>query len=279
MENAGFSDAVIKGLTVVKTPRKHRIVVKVGSAVLTRPDGELDTTRVSSIVDQIATLRREGFEVVLVTSGAVACGRAVISEDRKLDDVQQRQLFSAIGQVRLMDLYYKLFQAYEITVGQVLTMKKNFEEGQEYNNQKSCMEVMLQGNVLPVVNENDTVSITELMFTDNDELSGLVAGMVGAESLVILTNVDGVFDGSPDDPQTRVIPRILPGESVESHISAKKSSAGRGGMLSKCNVATGLASKGIRVIIANGRRENVLTDVLTNPEATVFTEFVPTANN
>ena len=271
MENAGFSDAVIKGLTVVKTPRKHRIVVKVGSTVLTRPDGELDTTRVSSIVDQIVTLRKDGYEVILVTSGAVACGRAVISEDRKLNEVQQRQLFSAIGQVRLMDLYYKLFQAYEITVGQVLTMKKNFEEGQEYSNQKSCMEVMLQGNVLPVVNENDTVSITELMFTDNDELSGLVAEMVEAEALVILSNVDGVYDGS------KVIPRILPGEDLKNRISAKKSSIGRGGMVSKYAVASRLSEQGIRVIITNGNRDNILPEVLNNPARTLHTEFVPAA--
>ena len=277
MENAGFSDAVIKGLTIVRTPRKHRIVVKVGSAVLTRPDGELDTTRVSSIVDQIVTLRRDGYEVVLVTSGAVACGRAVISEDRKLNDVQQRQLFSAIGQVRLMDLYYKLFQAYEITVGQVLTMKKNFEEGQEYSNQKSCMEVMLQGNVLPIVNENDTVSITELMFTDNDELSGLVAGMVEAEALVILTNVDGVYDGPPDDPASKLIPRILPGDDLKGNISAKKSGNGRGGMVSKYQVASRLSAQGIRVIITNGNRDNVLPDVLNNPKDTPHTEFVPAA--
>ena len=277
MENAGFSDAVIKGLTVIKTPRKHRIVVKVGSAVLTRPDGELDTTRVSSIVDQIVTLRRDGYEVILVTSGAVACGRAVISEDRKLTDVQQRQLFSAIGQVRLMDLYYKLFQAYEITVGQVLTMKKNFEEGQEYNNQKSCMEVMLQGNVLPVVNENDTVSITELMFTDNDELSGLVSEMVEAEALVILTNVNGVYDGPPDDPASRVIPRILPGDDLKSRIGAKKTNIGRGGMISKYQVASRLSGQGIRVIITNGNRDNILPEVLNNPARTPHTEFVPAA--
>ena len=275
MEEAGFSDAVIKGLTVIKQPRKRRIVVKVGSNVLTRADGSLDTTRVSAIVDQIVTLREAGYETVLVTSGAVACGRSLIREDRKLSDVQQRPLYSAIGQVRLMDLYYRLFQNYGITVGQVLTMKKNFDEGQEYNNQKSCMEVMLQSHVLPVVNENDTVSITELMFTDNDELSGLVAGMVGAESLVILTNVDGVYDGSPDDPASTVIPRIQPGEQVESHISARKSSSGRGGMLSKCNVAMKLASEGIRVIIANGNRENILVDVLTDASKTVHTEFVP----
>ena len=277
MENAGFSAAVIKGLTINNAPRKHRIVVKVGSNVLTRPDGELDTTRVSSIVDQIVTLRRDGYEVVLVTSGAVACGRALIPEDRKLNDVQQRQLYSAIGQVRLMDLYYKLFQDYGITVGQVLTMKKNFESGQEYENQRNCMEVMMQGNVLPVVNENDTVSITELMFTDNDELSGLVAAMVGAEALIILTNVDGVFDGPLDDPASKVIPRILPGENIEGHISEKKSSAGRGGMLSKCQVASRLSEQGIRVIIANGNRENVLPDLLNNPKGTPHTEFVPTA--
>ena len=260
---------------VIKAPKKRRIVVKVGSNVLTRSDGSLDTTRVSSIVDQIVSLREAGYETVLVTSGAVACGRSLIREDAKLTDVQQRQLYSAIGQVRLMDLYYKLFQGYGITVGQVLTMKKNFDEGQEYNNQKSCMEVMLQSHVLPIVNENDTVSITELMFTDNDELSGLVAGMVGAETLVILTNVDGVYDGSPDDPASSVIPRILPGESVESYISARKSTAGRGGMASKAQVAMRLASSGVRVIIANGRRDGILTDVLTSPGSTVHTEFVP----
>ena len=273
MEEAGFSDAVIKGLKVIKAPRKRRIVVKVGSNVLTRSDGSLDTTRVSSIVDQIVELRGAGYETVLVTSGAVACGRSLIREDRKLTDVQQRQLYSAIGQVRLMDLYYRLFQNYGITVGQVLTMKKNFDEGQEYDNQKSCMEVMLQSHVLPVVNENDTVSITELMFTDNDELSGLVAGMVGAETLIILTNVDGVYDGPPEAPSSKVIPSISPSDSFEEHISTKKSSSGRGGMASKCNVAKGLAAGGIRVIIANGNREGILVDVLKDPEHTVHTEF------
>ncbi len=273
MENAGFSDAVIKGLTVVKTPRKHRIVVKVGSTVLTRPDGELDTTRVSSIVDQIVMLRKDGYEVILVTSGAVACGRAVISEDRKLNDVQQRQLYSAIGQVRLMDLYYKLFQAYEITVGQVLTMKKNFEEGQEYSNQKSCMEVMLQGNVLPVVNENDTVSITELMFTDNDELAGLIAEMLGASTLIILSNVDGIFDGSPEDPSSKVVRRIPHGMDIGRYILHETSEFGRGGMESKCRTARAAADKGINVIIANGRRENILTELVENPDGTVHTLF------
>ena len=273
MEDAGFSDAVIQGLTVIQRPRKRRIVIKVGSNVLTREDGSLDTTRVSSIVDQITALRRAGYEAVLVTSGAVACGRSLIREDRTLTDVQQRQLYSAIGQVRLMDLYYKLFQGYGITVGQVLTMKKNFEPGAEFDNQRSCIEVMLRRGVLPIVNENDTVSITELMFTDNDELSGLVAGMMGAEALVILTNVDGLYDGAPDLPESKVIARVRPGEEIEGYLSARKSRSGRGGMASKCLVARSLAAQGIRVLIANGRREGILVDVLTNPAETVHTEF------
>lgn len=275
MEEAGFSESVIQGLTVVNKPRRQRIVVKVGSNVLTRPDGALDTTRVSSIVDQIVCLRASGYEIVLVTSGAVACGRSLIREDGKLTDVQQRQLYSAIGQVRLMDLYYRLFQNYGITVGQVLTMKKNFEAGQEYDNQRSCMEVMLGRNVIPIVNENDTVSITELMFTDNDELSALVTQMVGASTLVLLTNVDGVYDGAPGDPAARVIPRIGAGDSVGKYIGPGKSTSGRGGMSSKCHVAQTLAAGGIRVIIANGRAENILVDVLAGREGTVFTEFVP----
>lgn len=276
MESAGFTESVIKGVTVLKTPRR-RVVVKVGSNVLTRQDGSLDTTRVSSIVDQIVTLRKAGYDVVLVTSGAVACGRSLLKPSLKLTDVQQRQLYSAVGQVRLMDLYYKLFIDYGINVGQVLTMKKNFSSEIEYNNQRGCIEVMIQDNVIPIVNENDTVSITELMFTDNDELSGLVAEMVGAESLIILTNVDGVFDGALDEPESKVIARIAPGESIEGYISESRSSAGRGGMKSKCHVACEAASKGIRVIIANGRREGILVDVLTDPESVVHTEFTPTA--
>ena len=276
MEEAGFSNAVIKGLTV-NGKKKKRIVIKVGSNILTRHDGSLDITRVSAIVDQIVKLRQNDIEVVLVSSGAVACGRSLLNKNDSLDDVQQRQLYSAIGQVRLMDLYYRLFIDYDIIVGQVLTMKKNFSTTEEYNNQLNCMEVMLQSHVLPIVNENDTVSITELMFTDNDELSGLVAEMIGAETLVLLTNVDGIYDGDPSDPASKVIRRISADESTENFISEKKSSEGRGGMMSKCRTAKAAAEKGIRVIIANGRRDGILNDVLERPDETVHTEITPAA--
>ena len=164
-----------------------RLVVKIGSNVLTRPDGTLDVTRVSALVDQVVCLRREGYAVVIVSSGAVACGRTELRLDDDLDSVEQRQLYSAVGQVRLMDLYYRLFRDYGLQVGQILTTKRNFETERERDNQRACMEVMLAHGVVPVVNENDTVSVTELMFTDNDELSGLIAEMVGAQALVLLS--------------------------------------------------------------------------------------------
>lgn len=259
----------------------QRIAVKVGSNVLTKADGTLDVTRLSALVDQLSEIHAAGIEVILISSGAVASGRGEmhLAKDRiaLLDEVAQRQLFSAVGQAKLINRYYDFLREHHIPCGQVLCQKENFTSPEELKNMRSCIEVMLRHGVLPVVNENDVVSITELMFTDNDELSGLVAGMVGAEALVILTNVDGVYDGPPDDPASKVIPRILPGENLEGHISAKKSSAGRGGMLSKCQVASRLSEQGIRVIIANGNRENVLPDIMNNPKDTPHTEFVPTA--
>src|SRR5574344_1586567 len=130
-----------------------RIVVKVGSNVLTRKNGKPDITRLSSLVDQIVWLRQNGFEIILVSSGSLACGRHELKITKNLDSVEQRQLFSAIGQVKLINLYYDLFYDYNIHIGQVLTMKENFSSRQEYLNQRACMEVMLQNEVLPIVNE------------------------------------------------------------------------------------------------------------------------------
>jgi len=273
MERAGFTESVKKGLSAI-SPKKSRIVVKIGSNALTRPDGALDTTRMSSIVDQIVSLKKSGYEIILVSSGAVACGRSLIPENRKLNKVQQRQLYSALGQVRLMDMYYTLFGDYGVNVGQILTMKKNFSTKKERFNMQSCMEVMLQSGVVPVVNENDTISITELMFTDNDELSGLMARLMGADCLILLSNVDGVCDAMPEEGG-KVIRTIRPEDSTPEGISTVTSKSGRGGMMSKYKTAAKLASDGIRVMIANGRRNNILIDLLNDPENTIHTEFIP----
>ena len=186
-----------------------RITVKVGSNVLTRPDGHLDITRMSAV----AALRRAGIDVILVSSGAVAAGRSELggTDTGRLDPVSARQLFSAVGQARLIDRYVMLFGGHGLTCGQVLTTKENFATRHHYLNQQNCMEVMLRAGVVPVVNENDTVSVTELMFTDNDELSGLIAAMMGCERLVLLSNIDGVYTAHPSEPGARLIPRIEPG--------------------------------------------------------------------
>ena len=247
--------------------------------MLTREDGKLDVTRMSALVDQIAWLKRNGYEVILVSSGAVACGRRELKVEHSLDSVEQRQLFSALGQVKLIGLYYDLFREFHIHIGQVLTMKENFQPGEQYENQRACMAVMLENGVLPIVNENDTVSVTELMFTDNDELSGLIAQMMEADTLILLSNIDGIFDRHPDAPSAQLIREVAPGRDLSEYIQPEKSAFGRGGMHSKYTTASKVSQAGIRVIIANGERENILIDLMEQPDATPHTEFLPTITN
>jgi glutamate 5-kinase len=229
----------------------------------------------SAIVDQIAWLRKQGYEVILVSSGAVACGRRELTVEHALDSVEQRQLFSAIGQVKLVGLYYDLFREYGIHVGQVLTMKENFQPGEQYQNQRACMTVMLENDVLPIVNENDTVSVAELMFTDNDELSGLIAQMMKADTLILLSNIDGIYDGHPDNPSSHIIPQVTPGCDLSQYIKEEKSAFGRGGMHSKYTTASKVQQAGISVIIANGERENILIDLMEHKNETPHTTFIP----
>ncbi|MCR4765327.1 MAG: glutamate 5-kinase [Bacteroidaceae bacterium] len=252
-----------------------RIVIKVGSNVLTRKDGTLDVTRMSALVDQVAQLRREGLEVILVSSGAVASGRSEMKlSSCHLDTTSQRQLFSAVGQAKLINRYYELFRDHGIAVGQVLTMKENFGTRRHYLNQKNCMTVMLEHGVIPIVNENDTISVTELMFTDNDELSGLIASMMDADVLIILSNIDGIFDGPPSDATSHVIREIEQSVDLTAYIQTSKSSFGRGGMLTKTNIARKVADEGIEVIIANGKRDDILLNLLHNTD-TLCTRFIP----
>lgn len=254
-----------------------RIAVKIGSNVLTRRDGTLDVTRMSALVDQVAELHKAGVEIILVSSGAVASGRSEIHPAKKLDSVDQRQLFSAVGQAKLINRYYELFREHGIPVGQVLTMKENFATRRHYLNQKNCMTVMLENGVIPIVNENDTISVSELMFTDNDELSGLIASMMDAQVLIILSNIDGIYNGSPADPASEVIRKIEHGKDLSSYIQTSKSSFGRGGMLTKTNIARKVADEGIAVIIANGKRDNILVDLLHQELPSLFPDVQSSA--
>lgn len=253
-----------------------RIAVKIGSNVLTRADGTLDVTRMSALVDQVAYLHKKGVDVILVSSGAVASGRSEVKPDRKLDSVSARQLYSAVGQAKLINRYFEMFRDHGIACGQVLTTKESFSTRRHYLNQKNCISVMLDNGVIPIVNENDTISVTELMFTDNDELSGLIATMMDMDALVILSNIDGIYNGDPKNPESTVI-RVVDTQRQDfsEFIQTKKSEFGRGGMLTKCNTARKVADEGISVIITNGKRSNILVDLLERFDEVVSTRFVP----
>ncbi|MDR3261785.1 MAG: glutamate 5-kinase [Tannerella sp.] len=255
--------------------RLKRIAIKVGSNVLTREDGTLDVSRMSELVTQIAALRASGTEVVLISSGAVASGRNEIKPAKKLDAVSSRQLYSAVGQAKLINRYFELFHEHHLVCGQILTSKENFSSRTHYLNQKNCMEVMLENGVIPIVNENDTVSVTELMFTDNDELSGLVAAMMNMDALIILSNVDGIYDGDPALPASKVIREISGKTDVSMFIQPGKSAFGRGGMLTKYHIARKVADEGIMVIIANGTKKEILPGLTTGAEEVVCTRFLP----
>lgn len=242
-----------------------RIVVKVGTNVIAREDGLLDITSISHLVDQIAALKKQGIQVILVSSGAVGAGRSMLSIPKDLNKVIRRQVLSAIGQVRLMEIYRQLFSNHQIFCAQVLSTKEDFRDRTHYLNMKNCFHALLRDNIIPIVNENDVISINELMFTDNDELAGLVSAMINAEALIILSSIDGLYDGPPSHPASKVIPIIeIEEKKWEQFIQPTKSSFGRGGMHTKFRIAQKAAKVGIETFIANGNRQNTILDILSD---------------
>ncbi len=256
--------------------RYKKITIKIGSNVLAKSDGTLNVSRIAHLVDQIAFLHKNGVEVVLVSSGAVAAGRAVLQPARRTDAVSKRQLWAALGQVKLISRYSDFFNEHGLFCAQVLTTKENFSSRGHYLNMKNCITTLLENRIIPIVNENDTISITELMFTDNDELSGLIASMVDSEALIILSNVDGVYNAHPQNENAQLIRKFgINEKEPEINISENHSHFGRGGMLTKYRIAKKLATSGIGVHIANGKRENILIDLLDYEKETGHTFFEP----
>ncbi len=240
-----------------------KVVVKVGTNVLTRADGRLDITNISHLVDQLAKLKELGHQVILVSSGAVGAGRELLPSAEQLDPVIRRQMLSAIGQVRLMELYRQLFASHQLICGQVLATKEDFRDRLHYLNMRNCLEALLHDRVIPIINENDVVAVTELMFTDNDELASLVTSMLNADKLIILSSVDGLYTSAPEDPGSELITAIAADDnSALAHVAPVKSSFGRGGMGTKVKMAQQTARLGAEVVLANGRRHNVLLEVL-----------------
>ncbi|WP_297335706.1 glutamate 5-kinase [Algoriphagus sp.] len=235
------------------------IVIKIGSNVLTQANGLPDLDRMEHLVDQVMKLKTAGKKVVLVSSGAVAFGRQKAKLPEKLNPVFKKQIWASIGQIHLINQYQQLFENQDQSIAQILVTKEDFRDRKHYLNMKNCIEALLQQDILPIVNENDTVTITELMFTDNDELASLTAAMINSDTLILLSNVDGIFTGNPENPDAQLIEKIKANmPEINEYISASKSSFGRGGMLTKYSMAKKSADLGIQVLIANGKKDGVL---------------------
>lgn len=244
-------------------PKFNRIAIKVGSNVITQPDGSLNSWRISRIVQEVAILSKQGTEVVLISSGAVAAGRGDVPYSCKTNIIAEKQVLASIGQVKLMASYQFLFGKYGMQAGQVLATKESFIDRMHYLNMKNCISAMLENNVLPVVNENDAISINELMFTDNDELSGLISSLMDCEALIILSNVDGIYTGEPGSEGSELITKINENTAdIKNYITDSKSGLGRGGMHTKYLTARKISSNGIDVFIANGNRDSIITDII-----------------
>lgn len=255
----------------------QRLVIKVGSNVLSQPDGSPDKYRMQHLVEQIVGLQASGMEIILVSSGAVAFGRATGLAPAEKDEVANRQVWSALGQVHMIRTYQKFFEEKNTACAQVLVTRDDFRSRRHYLNMRHCFQHLLARKIVPVVNENDAVSVTELMFTDNDELAGLVAAMIEADALIVLTSVAGVYTGDPFDENNYLLEVIDPENFDNTSIHYKqKSNFGRGGMWTKVSLAQRTAKMGIAVHIADGTKDHIISGLLNGTEK--HTYFTPAKN-
>ncbi|SMG05890.1 glutamate 5-kinase [Arenibacter troitsensis] len=243
---------------------KQRVVIKVGTNVMTNKDNRIVKPVLDHLVQQIAELYERNIMSVLVSSGSVIAGMEVMGESQITDKATRRQVYSAIGQPRMMRHYYNIFQDYGMKCAQVLATKRDFNPGNHRDNMINCYEGLLAEGVVPIANEDDAVSLTNSMFSDNDELASLVAELTKADKLIILTDTEGLFTGHPDDKDTEVIKNVSVDQNVEKYIKTidKGEAEGRGGMGSKLNIAKQTASKNIPTYIANGKRKRVILDIV-----------------
>lgn len=256
----------------MKIPYKN-IVVKIGTNALLSKNHTLHKRRLREIANQLANLHEQGLYIVLVSSGAMGCGRAIVQPSSNRSTVEERQLLAAVGQVELMWAYRSAFRRRGITVAQVLATKDDFRSRKHYLNMKQCFEILHKEHVIPIVNENDVVSVEELMFTDNDELAGLVTSMMRSDALIMLTSVDGVMKDVKNRKKKEVIRLIQPEETMDGIEVKGKSSFGRGGMQTKLQIGKKLSSLGITTHIANAAAKHVLERILAGEE--IGTKILP----
>jgi glutamate 5-kinase len=241
-----------------------RFVVKIGTNLITNDDNTLDSKFIESMVKQIATLRAAGHEPLIVTSGAVAAGRQGLTMKKESKHIPYRQALASIGQTFLLDTYRDAFKPYEVTIGQVLLTMIDFEHQKNFISTRNTLELLLAMGVVPIINENDVTTFNEIKFGDNDNLSARLASLINAETLIILTDVEGLLEEDPSvNPDAKLIQVV---EKMDDRIRGmgKKSgsSKGLGGMYSKVHAAEYAMEAGVEVWVANGKTPQVVENIV-----------------
>jgi glutamate 5-kinase len=252
-----------------------RLVVKVGTSSVTRDGGHLDLKRISRFVQELATLRKKGIDILLVSSGAIAAGVGELGWTHKPHAMGQKQAAAAVGQPRLMETYRQLFRKRGVRVAQLLLTREDFENRSRAQNAEATLSALLQSKVIPIINENDSVAVEEIRFGDNDTLAALVAVKVKADLLVLLTDVEGLMTHPPHHRKGELIAQV---DHIGPHIEALAHSTpgtegGTGGMLTKVRAAKTVTRHGVDMIIASGRRPGVLSGLINGkPAGTLFSK-------
>ncbi len=242
---------------------KKRIVVKIGSSSLTNAKGEIDRDKLQDHISALATLKHQGHDVLLVSSGAVAAGFRRLGYPNRPVTLKGKQAAAAVGQSLLIQYYSEFFNKHHIKAAQILLTRTDFSKKERYRNAYATFTELLERNIIPIINENDTVSISELTFGDNDMLSALVSGLIHADHLIILTDINGLYDHNPNDPSAKQIHYLssITEDSLKI-ASGTGSRVGTGGMQSKLLAARTALKSGVKVFIGNGTGANKLVDIL-----------------
>jgi glutamate 5-kinase len=247
----------------------RRVVVKIGSQILSSESG-IEETRIKGLVQDLAGLHDQGKEVIVVSSGAVAAGMSRLGLSERPKTIPQKQALAAVGQIKLMALYEKHFSRFNKSVAQVLLTHEDLANRHRYLNAKHTLKTLLDSSIIPIVNENDTVAVEEMKFGDNDHLSSLVATLLAADLLVVLSDVNGIYDRDPRLHQgAELIPLILDIRMSKKSLSGESQSFfGTGGISSKIDAAEKAAAAGIPTIIANGLENGILLRVFDTKDDT-----------
>ncbi|MBN1182918.1 MAG: glutamate 5-kinase [Bacteroidales bacterium] len=247
---------------------KKRLVIKIGTSSLTYPNGRLNFHRIEKFANVLSAIHKDGRDVILVSSGSIAVGAGRMGMDKKPQRLAEKQALAAIGQAELIKIYQKFFDEYDQFVAQVLLTKDGIINPVRRNNARNTLKALTDMNIIPIINENDTVATQEIEFGDNDTLSADVAVLAGADLLIMLSDIDGLYSSDPrKDPNAKIIPMVMEiSNEMEESAKGAGTSFGTGGMVTKITAAKVCRTEGIDTVIINGNNPDNIYKLLSGEE-------------